>query len=241
MIYHALEIRRYAILPTLALASFYLAGRLIIRYERLTLKSKIGIGMFLVLLLWSHVYGAVILFCHLAYFLVIKYKENPSKDIFKAIFKYLTVIFVIAAPLWIYAVFGPHCDYGIRRVFEYIPNPLVDFIGFVKGIFGNLVGNKKLYFLLLGVFFPWIFSYRERYRQIGFLLITVIFPIEVILISDLWWRYWFIQRQFIWVMPFFALYLGWSWEAFFIYVGRLAREKRALQGTSRQKKRSNAC
>jgi len=42
-------------------------------------------------------------------------------------------------------------SYGMAKVFQHIPNPLENTAGFLKAVFGNLVGLKKLYFLLAGI------------------------------------------------------------------------------------------
>ena len=72
-----------------------------------------------------------------------------------------------------------------------------------------------LYFLLLGAFIPFFLPHKDRFKQLGFLLILILLPIEFIFLSDLWGSYWFLQRQFMWTVPLFAFYLGWCWDALF--------------------------
>lgn len=127
--------------------------------------------------------------------------------------KFMSVVSCIAMPLWLYSVFGPHLsrgggNYGFST-FMFIPNPLADGIGFLKAIFGNLVGQKSLYILLGFMFLPFILPYKERFKQMAFLFILVFIPIGTLFVINYTHSYFFVQRQFIWVMPFFALFLGW--------------------------------
>jgi len=45
----------------------------------------------------------------------------------------------------------------------------------------------------------------------------VVIPMTVLCLIDLGRRYWFLQRQFVWVMPLFALFLGWCWDSCFVW------------------------
>jgi hypothetical protein len=123
----------------------------------------------------------------------------------------------LAIPLWLYSVFGPHLSYTQFNInpFDFIPNPFQNFSGFLKSIFGNLVGFKKLYFLLLGMLVPVIFSYKDKFKQLFFLILIILLPLGAIFLFDMVQKYWFVQRQFIWVIPLFAFYLGWVWDALF--------------------------
>jgi len=215
LIWHATEIRPYAILPTLALGVFYVSQ--VLTGQVVGLKKKWLLGAFLVLAIWFHLYGIVMVFLCLTY----SFAEKLHSPMFKAALKknkvLLTVVFSIAMPLWLFSIFGPHFPYPrISCEFDFIPNPIINISGFVKAIFGNLLGFKKMYFLFIGVLFPFFIPYKERFSQIGFLFITVIIPIQLIFLSDLHSGYYFVQRQFIWVMPFFAFFLGWVWDSFFM-------------------------
>ena len=53
-------------------------------------------------------------------------------------------------------------------------------LGFLKGILGNLVGYKPLYILLPGMLLTFILPHKERLKQIGFFLMTVVLPIWLI-------------------------------------------------------------
>jgi len=45
----------------------------------------------------------------------------------------------------------------------------------------------------------------------------------MILFIDLRSEYWFLQRQFVWVMPAFALFLGWAWESCALYFWKASK------------------
>jgi hypothetical protein len=46
----------------------------------------------------------------------------------------------------------------------------------------------------------------------------VIIPIELICMADMKQGYWFLQRQFIWIISLFSFYIGWCWDAAAIYL-----------------------
>jgi hypothetical protein len=225
LINYATEIRPYAVLPTLALASLYLSETLINKID-LSPVRKLFIAAFFLLIIGFHTYGAFILFLSLVFVLVNKPRARAFGSIFKSISKILLIIFLIGLPFWLFCVFGPFhlsLEQTRKNVFEFIPNPRHNIVGFLKGILGNLIGCKKLYFLLVALIFPFVLPYKEKLRQISFLVIMIFFPILLILTSDLISGYWFLQRQFIWVMPFFAFFLGWSGDSFVTYIsGRLS-------------------
>jgi hypothetical protein len=219
MINHATEIRTYAVLPTLALASLYFWLKLVDGNYCLSRGQKITIGAFFILTIWFHAYGILIFFFTGLFALVAKLKDRSFLAIFKKTFLFGFITFCIASPIWLLSIFGPHLgssQFGMNT-FQYISNPLENSIGFLKSIFGSLVGNKKMYFLLLGVIAPFVLPYKNRFEQIAFLFILVLMPIATILLANILTHYWFLQRLFIWVMPFFALFLGWTWDSSICY------------------------
>lgn len=227
LINHATEIRTYAFLPTLALATFYLFQRIADLNFELNPPKRMTSAIFFILVIWFHIYGILIFFSCLLFTILLKYKEKDFLIYFKNAISFTCIILCFAMPLWLFSVFGPHLGYNQLNInpFEFIPNPLHNTLGFLKGIFGNLVGFKKLYFLLLGVIMPFVFSYENRDKQLLFLTFIIVVPISSIFFSDVLQKYWFIQRQFIWVMPLFAFFLGWSWDSFFIRLRHGSKRK----------------
>ena len=218
LINHATEIRTYAVLPTLALAVFYLSQLLVEQNVNMSMKKKWMIGAFFVLIIWFHAYGILILFSIVCFFLLTSLSDKSFKLIFKSTSKFLAIVCLVAAPLWLFSIFSPHCGYTPYNTFKYIPSPFANIKGFLKSLFGTLVGNKKLYFLLIGIVSSCFLPYKNRFKQIIFLIVTVFFPVGLILLSDIKNSYFFLQRQFIWVMPFFAFLLGWSWDSLICYL-----------------------
>lgn len=218
LIFHATEIRPYAVLPTLALATFYLVQRMGDLNFKLDIYKRLWAIVLLIFVIWFHVYGLCMFMTSLLFVLLSKLKEPDFKNCLKNATYFTATLLCITMPLWLYSVFGPHCVAATFKqpTFEYIPSPIHNPIGFLKGIFCNLVGDKRLYILFLGFIVPFIFSYKERVKQLLFLFINILIPIFLIFISDFVSKYSFIQRQFIWVMPLFAFFLGWTWESFFM-------------------------
>lgn len=223
LINHATEIRAYAVLPTMALASLYLS-EMLINEDNLSPIKKFFIGTFFLLTACFHTYGFFILFFCLAYVLLNKPSNRTFSSISKGISKMLIIVFFIGLPFWLFCIFGPlHVRFKADDTYLFIPNPCNNIIGFLKGVFGNLVGFKKFYFLLIALIFPFVFPYKERLKQISFLFIMVFSPLALILMSDLMGGYWFLQRQFVWIMPYFAIFLGWSCDSFVNYISELKR------------------
>lgn len=215
---HAFEIRPYAVLPTLALACFYLS-QVFVEKINMSLLKKCLFGVFFVLIMWFHIYGVFMFFPAILFSVLAKLKDKSFRNILKKTSIFVAIISCIALPLWFYCVFGKHLVYPMTRItFDFFPNPLKNPIGLLRAVFGTLTGQKSLYFLLIGVLFPLFIKNKDRFKQMLFLIVMVILPISLIFFSDLKANYWFIQRQFIWVMPFFAFFLGWVWESFFFVI-----------------------
>jgi len=227
LILHATEIRTYAVLPTLALMALYFSNKVVDQNVKMSVKTKCAIGAFFVMVIWWHVYGVLIFFLPFAFEVMNKLMNKQDGEsipiILKDMFKFACIIICIAMPLWLYSVFGPHLAVknadgtGIMggNVFQFIPNPLENMVGFLKGVFGNLMGYNKLYFLLAGVIIAPFVPYKNRIQQTLFVMVTVLIPIGLILMMDIVSDYWFLQRQFCWVIPFFAIYIGWIWDSLF--------------------------
>lgn len=220
MINHATEIRTYAVLPTLALGCLYFWFKLVDSSYCLNRGKRIAIGVFFIITIWFHVYGIIMFALTGIYALLMKSRDKAFFNILRNSAYFTFVIFCITLPLWLISVFGPHLDAAQFRMdtFQYIPHPLHNSIGFLKGIFCNLLGYKKLYFLLLGIIFPFIIPYDDRFKQITMLIVLVFMPLGIILAAAIHTHYWFLQRLFIWVTPFFALFIGWAWDSAIIWV-----------------------
>jgi len=219
LIFHSTELRPYAVLSTLSLVIFYGMHLLVERYWQLSNIQKWLIGIMFVTVLWFHVYGIFILFCVAIYFLLIKLKDLLRERILWPIIKFLIIVGIIASPLWLYSMLGVEISkHAPENIWQFIPSPINNPIGFLKAIFGNLIGERRLYFLLAGVLFPWFIPYKNRGRQIVFFLTLIVLPILLILAVVLKNQYWFLQRHFVWVMPLFALFLAQAWDSAIVYI-----------------------
>ncbi len=216
LINHALEIRPYAVLPVLNLGVFYVTMKLLPHDFKMSWKRTFWIGLFFILTIWFYMYGVVILFVHAIYFLATLKNKDMFKTAFVQLSKFGGIVLLIAMPLWLYSIFGEHLTYetrGFESTFQFITDPTVSVFGFLKDVLCNFIGHKYLYVLILGAFFGTILPHSKRMEHIKFFGILILLPFAVILLMDIVGNYWLLQRQFIWLMPFFALYLAMSWEA----------------------------
>lgn len=225
IIFHAFEVRWYAVLPTLALLSLYFTEDIIYRFNEISRGRKIAIGFLLFYTLIFHAYAAIIAVFPSIYFLGTRCRDKDFFVLIRKLLPFYLIVFALAAPFWILSIWGNHAPYILLDTFQYIPDPRYDFIGFLKAIFGNLVGRKALYFVLIGFVAALILPQRNREKQAAFFLILVVLPIMLLLMQDLRKNYYFIQRQFIWAMAWFAFYAGWCWESCIEYFQKQSGEK----------------
>jgi len=219
LVIHSLEIRPYSGLIVIGLMIFYLLYKLMEKKFVMTNKERWGIGFLFLLSILFHVYGVTILFYITLFYLLLHCRDESFTAILKNMIPFYLIVGLIAFPVWYDSIFGEHAKLVMspQVVFAYIPNPFEDLIGFLKGIFCNLIGYKKFYILFGGLILSFLLPHGNRNKQIGFFLILVLLPITVILITDLQKHYSFIQRQFIWIMPLFAVLLGWAWESVYYF------------------------
>ncbi len=214
LITHAFEIRPYAVLPTIALGAFYLMSRLYVKNFSMRLGQQMWVGLLFILTIWFHPYGIFMLFFSALYFSSFAVYEKKFWGLLKNIGPLVIIVLTVSLPVWLLSVFGGSAlEAKMKDIFQYIPHPVGNPIGFLKGVFGNLLGCKPLYFLMLGAFFPFVFPLKDRRQLLGMFCVFVLMPIALIFVLDVINGYWFLQRQFGWVMPFYALFLAKSWES----------------------------
>ena len=124
--------------------------------------------------------------------------------------KFYLVLFILCALIWCYYTsfnhFGLKSDneaQAIVNTWQYVHNPTSDFRGFFTHTINNLL-THTLYPLLLGIIVGW--------RKIWFFIFIVLIPLLLILFIDIKSSYWFLPRQYTYLMPLFAFYLGWCWD-----------------------------
>ena len=218
LVYHALEFRPYAVLPVLALAALVITGVLATNFNSLSLVKKIFIAIAIVGIVNYHAYGIFIfmlplLFQGLSLLIDTSKGEKDFKEELKSFpWVFLTFTLAVAGGIWFWYIGFTAPPW--LSTFEFIQNPTQNPIGFLKDVFGNICGDTRFKFLLLACL-PFLPNPNWA-KQFTFLAVLVILPIEIILLLDLKSQYWFVQRQFVWVMPFFAIWVGWSIDSLYM-------------------------
>ncbi|MDD5013961.1 MAG: hypothetical protein PHW73_02520 [Atribacterota bacterium] len=220
LINHAFEIRPYAVLATLGTAAFLVMQYIFENQSPSTFK-KVLISIFISIAILFHLYGSLMLFFSYVFHFLFSKKEKGFKITTLKHIRYYGIALLISLPLWYYFALNNDKTYLKSFTttqygsFEYIHKGLIPM---AKGIFGNLICFKKLYFLLAGLVFAFLIPHKERLKQIMFFVIMIMLPMGLILLSSVIYGYWFLPRQFVWAMPLFAFLLGWSWDSVILYL-----------------------
>jgi len=221
LIFHSLELRPYGVLSTLALMAFYYVDTLWNERQHLAAMRKLFIGLILTLIVWFHAFGILMVSCAFLFVGLSGGVRRLPQSILKDLRGVLLLFVFISLPVWLWFVTGnpmkltadTYADMGINT-FTYIMNPLDGFWKFFnRTVFYHLIGFKRLYFLLGALVFMIFIPLREKLKKLGFFLTLVLLPIAVILSVDLHNGYWFLIRQYIFVTPLFAFFLGWLWDS----------------------------
>jgi hypothetical protein len=225
LIFHSFEFRPYAVLPTLALGAFYFSDLIVAQYAQISRIKKMLIALFFVVGVSYHAYGIIIFALPAIYVIAMDGKGRLREVISKDFFKFFAGVFFSATLLWgwfasnnYFGVSPNKAQQSIVDPFQFIPNPLVNVIGFLKGVLGNLIGHKGLYVILIGMITAFLLPHKRRFHQFIFLLLLVVLPIGLIFLADIMSSYWFVQRQFVWVMPLFAFFLGWCCDSTILFL-----------------------
>jgi len=213
LIYHSFELRPYAVLATFSLMVFYCTETIVCAEYNPSPIQKFFIGALFFLTILYQAYGIFIVgFCTL-YSILNERSVTPWKSIIKRIAKLYIIVGVLSMPIWFWwASYNVENDFT-HQTFDFIPNPMVDVKGFFKSVVGNLISPKPLRLLLAGPVLALLLPQPSRLKYIGFFLLLVVLPITLLLVFDLSRHYWFIQRQFIWVISLFAFFVAWGWES----------------------------
>lgn len=226
LIFHSFEFRPYAVLPTLSLASFYFAEMIVSDWPQLSRLKKFLIGGFFIWVIVYHAYGVMIVGLCLLYAIMAEAGKRPYGNIIKDMRLFLLSVGLLGFLLFIWYILGTWWEClqgGSRNTFDFYPNPassLSDFSRFFRQISFNLMAHKNFgqKHLALGVWIAFLLPNKDCFKQMGFFLLMIVLPIMLILESDLRSGYWFLDRQFIWVMSLYAFFLGWCWDAIIVYV-----------------------
>ena len=229
---HAFELRPYSVLPTLALISFYYADLIIRQDVRLLITQKILCTFLYVFICAFYAYGIFIAILPILYQWIANQCWKPEvRRSFDC--NFLGKLVLISFCVWGWYAGGMIWKYIQRdsamvlsgyNTFAYIPNPATDCIAFIKSVFGNLMGRKELYILLIGFGFIPFLERKERLQMIAFFIVLVVLPVGLSCLLSVTAHYAFLQRHFSWAIPFFAVFIGWLWDNFLIH--RLSKQNR---------------
>lgn len=209
LVFHALEFRPYGTFTMVVLLQFWLTGHLRAIAEH---GAPRGRGLWLLFgalgtafTCLFHAFGPLAVLGSAAYF-VATWRPFPSVNrLWKFAFPILLGGLLIL-PLY-YHFAKPMQSFNIDP-FYYIPCSLV---GLWK-VIAILCGSRPFY-VFLPVLVAAFFMKGYLRERLSLLVFMVAIPLAAILINDLRNQYWFIQRQFVWTMPFFAIFLGVSVQA----------------------------
>ena len=194
LIQHGLEFRPYGILPELAIFNLFLA------YKFINKPSKLICAFYFPLIFLTFIYHAYgILIAGLPFlFCAIKGRVKPNMAI--------AGVFLVSSLAWCY--YASYSTFGFTpndvqtkvNPFQFMPaNTLLE--NTISLLFGNMALCTTIMPLLL-------LSLIKHSKDVLFLVLLIVLPIVLIMLVDLKTSYWIHARQWTWVIPFFALFVG---------------------------------
>lgn len=220
LIFHSLEFRPYAVLPVLALASLYFNHRVWNADFQKSRMKMFFTGVLFFITINYHIYGIAIFL--LPVVLTFFYQRIQKTDFVIFPWKWFLIVAMLSIPVWVwYASFNhlglaPAKMQSVVDTFQYIDDPKKKFVSFLKSILGNLIAIKKGRAILVITAFLFLFLSKNRFGQLLFACLLIILPIGLILYFDIRNHYWFLDRQFVWVMPWAAVFIGWVFDDAFV-------------------------
>lgn len=197
LVYHAFEMRPYAVLPELAIFNFLLC--------HLAFKNSKGYWILYSLLFFFtciyHAYGVLIAGLPFIYYL---FKQAPCRD---RCFKAFIGVVVASLGAWAYYAsfntFGvtPNANQAVVDPFQYMPVK-----NFFTNMFSQLTGGGLLMTAIAPVLL--IRAFKMGKSDWLFLGVLVVLPITLICLVDLKTSYWIHPRQYLWVIPFFVIFIS---------------------------------
>lgn len=213
LVRHAFEIRPYGVLAVLNIANFLVMGY-IFENDKPVLVKRILICVFIFISLLYHTFASLMLFSCYIYHLLASRKGRSIRNVLLSHLKHYGAAVLVALPIWYkFATCYPRL-FQRMDVFEYCGRGVSSVLSCVVG---NLTGPRKYYLLLIGIIISFLLPHKERFKQIMFLIVLILVPIAIVFSQCLHCEYWFVQRLFIWAMPLFAFFIGWTWDSTIIY------------------------
>ncbi len=215
LIMHALELRPYGTLTLLAVLALWLTSRLL-EQKRFTWYFVAGFFALIVF----HNFGLMMILVSITYLLTIRFfssAANTLEELSHSLWSVgSTLLFSIIGTLpfiWWY------CQYPTLRGHPFSSrDPHLYIQAGLKGLqqvialyFGLSHPDVKLFrlFLVLTMLCGIALNLFRGIRKIFlFPLILVLLPTFLLYLWDLHIHYWFIQRQFLWVMPFYSVFVA---------------------------------
>ena len=196
LIAHGIEFRPYGILPELAIFNLLLSS---LDIENI---KKWRVFLYCPLIFFTfvyHAYGILIAGLPILWW-YIQSGRMPR------IPKIIIITFVLSFLAWAYYAsfnsFGITPNHIQSKVdpFAYMPLDILP-----EKIISILFGHMLFYIVLAPIVLLCLIKYK---RNILFLSLLIVLPIVMIIIVDLKTSYWIHPRQWIWVIPFFAIFVG---------------------------------
>ena len=181
LVYHAFDMRPYSVLPILALLNFWLCHRR--GFERTHF-------IVVVLTCMYHAYGPMIAFLPLFF--------CPGRSV-----KWWTCIFVGLAVWGYYASFS---SFGMTaNNVQAVVSPYKYFKPSLDSYLTSFVGNGWLYAVTVPLVALGMLKRRVNW---AFLACMIVLPLCLIGMVDIKTSYWIHPRQWVWVVPFFSVWVS---------------------------------
>lgn len=227
-VYYSLEVRVYAVLSLLALLAFHLTNRI----WQGPFRWRYVFYLFMVL--FSHAYGVIMLAVSFLFTSagqlmsesgnIRRRAQNVFHQAARSFLPSFFVAVLLILPFWIYLSKGSMAAAGAGRDIHLSIEPGMSG---VKQVYKFFYHNKPIqhashFFLIVGT----LLFFRKRRKLLLFLATMVILPTLLIFWLDVCGRYWFLQKQFIWVVTFWSIFLALCYGETLSFARRLVKTRR---------------
>ncbi len=219
LIFHALELRPYAVLPALALCLYWVSSQWNTVGRSWSKPMPYAWAALVSFTLLFHAYGLWMCLVVVGYS-VWAYNHTRA-DRLQALKRLLAPtiagVFISLLPLWYFIRSSFGFQYGVDT-FEFSGEGAVSVLKFVVANLGDIsIRYGWLLPALLiagGVALP----LPGRSRRILYMICLIAIPIAILFLQDIKGSYWFLQRQFVWVMPFASLLAALSMDSIVLFL-----------------------
>jgi len=213
LVFHALEFRPYAVLPVLALL-FYWRSRLALERDVWSFSDRLSWGFLIFLTMLFHFYGILMIGVILTYRVLSSRTPRPLHSLMRRPWMSTAALAgLLALPIWFYYLLPNVGEIHIFDPFEFGGHGPVRVMAFVLGNLGTVPVRWAWILEVLIVAASLVLPCPGRRDRWLWILVVIALPIGVIFFPDWLEHYWFLQRQFVWVIPFWSLLVGQAVEA----------------------------